>query len=217
LEILEILEIFVFLVIIRAQRRRKLQVFDYHLWSHLEWISLWKHGGRYFKQEYNKSILFSFDITSRSSLIFQLCKKNVPSALTLIYQKGAPGQVKIMGHKCWRGSAVLMMVIIPGINTGILKSCFQLKMAFSKTYWLYLDKSYLVTMVFAHTNIRRVFFWFFLNDFIALRQRVRLPTDGSTAPWFDPGSLHNFFLQFFFFFFKTCVGSSVNSWIYRYR
>jgi hypothetical protein len=49
-------------------------------------------------------------------------------------------------------------------------------------------------MVFAHTNIRRVFLDFFLYDFIALRQRVRLPTEGSTAPWFDPGSLHNFFL-----------------------
>jgi hypothetical protein len=57
-----------------------------------------------------------------------------------------------------------------------------------------------VTMVFAHTNIRRVFLDFFWNDFIALRQRVRLPTEGSTAPRFDPGSLHNFFILFLFFF-----------------
>jgi hypothetical protein len=42
------------------------------------------------------------------------------------------------------------------------------------------------------------------------------PTEGSTEPRFDPGSLHNFFSNFFFFF-KTSVGSLVNSLIYRYR
>jgi hypothetical protein len=34
-----------------------------------------KTRGALFQQEYNKSLLFSFDITSRFSLIFQLCKK----------------------------------------------------------------------------------------------------------------------------------------------